>query len=308
MLTGDSDPASSGSAVPSSWPEGFPEAVGGQGLAPVLLTLGPELCPLCPQRFSGLIRYEMLSVSFPGFLLSVWSVCSSSPGVTFWLALLFCPCGVRDALRGASLPASPACVLVSSFASSAAPWDLGTCGGSRHPPGLFLEALPMGTWNQSASWPRAWHSPVTLAGYSFVFRYCPGGKHVPCVEKKRDPHQGTLEFISLDLHRGTDPSRRSDLQALGYCLLKWLYGALPWTGQLPDAQAVMGQKERFLYNVAELVRRSCGQRKPSEALKAFLKAVMALQYEEKPDYRMLQTVLAPALEQYHLMPYSPISF
>uniref|UniRef100_A0A7N4NRU7 Protein kinase domain-containing protein n=1 Tax=Sarcophilus harrisii TaxID=9305 RepID=A0A7N4NRU7_SARHA len=149
---------------------------------------------------------------------------------------------------------------------------------------------------------------VTLAGYSFVFRYCPGGKHVPCVEKKRDPHQGTLEFISLDLHRGTDPSRRSDLQALGYCLLKWLYGALPWTGQLPDAQAVMGQKERFLYNVAELVRRSCGQRKPSEALKAFLKAVMALQYEEKPDYRMLQTVLAPALEQYHLMPYSPISF
>ncbi|XP_074164160.1 serine/threonine-protein kinase VRK3 [Sminthopsis crassicaudata] len=149
---------------------------------------------------------------------------------------------------------------------------------------------------------------VTLAGYSFVFRYCPGGKHVPCVEKKRDPHQGTLEFISLDLHRGIDPSRRSDLQALGYCLLKWLYGALPWTGQLPDAQAVMGQKERFLHDVAELVRRSCGQRKPSEALKAFLKAVMVLKYEEKPDYRMLQTVLAPALEQYHLMPYGPLSF
>ncbi|XP_051846165.1 inactive serine/threonine-protein kinase VRK3 [Antechinus flavipes] len=149
---------------------------------------------------------------------------------------------------------------------------------------------------------------VTLAGYSFVFRYCPEGKHVPCVEKKRDPHQGTLEFISLDLHRGADPSRRSDLQALGYCLLKWLYGILPWTGQLSNAQEVMGQKERFLSNVAELMRWSCGQRKPSEALKTFLKAVMELQYEEKPDYRMLQTALAPALEQYHLMPYGPISF
>ncbi|XP_043849167.1 inactive serine/threonine-protein kinase VRK3 isoform X2 [Dromiciops gliroides] len=149
---------------------------------------------------------------------------------------------------------------------------------------------------------------VTLAGYSFVFRYCPGGNHVPYVEQKRAPHQGTLEFISLDLHKGTDPSRRSDMQALGYCLLKWLHGALPWTSQLPDAQAVMRQKERFLSNVAELLRHCCGQRKPPEALQAYLDTVMALRYEEKPNYRMLQTVLMSALEKYHTVPYASITF
>ncbi|XP_027715868.1 uncharacterized protein LOC114041558 [Vombatus ursinus] len=105
-----------------------------------------------------------------------------------------------------------------------------------------------------------------------------------------------------------DPSRRSDMQALGYCLLKWLYGALPWTGQLPDAQAVMRQKERFLHNAAELMRQSCGQRKPPEALEAYLNRAMALQYEEKPNYRMLQTVLMSALENHRIKPYDSISF
>ncbi|XP_036600425.1 inactive serine/threonine-protein kinase VRK3 [Trichosurus vulpecula] len=149
---------------------------------------------------------------------------------------------------------------------------------------------------------------VTLAGYSFVFRYCPGGKHVALVEQKRSPHQGTLEFISLDLHKGIDPSRRSDMQALGYCLLKWLYGALPWTNQLPDAQAVMRQKERFLNNVAELMRQSCGQRQPPEALKAYLNTAMALRYEEKPNYQMLRTVLMSALEKHCIEPYDSINF
>ncbi|XP_068953311.1 serine/threonine-protein kinase VRK3 isoform X2 [Petaurus breviceps papuanus] len=149
---------------------------------------------------------------------------------------------------------------------------------------------------------------VTLAGYSFVFRYCPEGKHVALVEQKRAPHQGALEFISLDLHRGIDPSRRSDMQALGYCLLKWLYGALPWTGQLPDAQAVMRQKERFLNNSTELIRQCCGQRQPPEALTAYLSTAMALQYEEKPNYRMLRGILMSALEKHRIKPYDSISF
>uniref|UniRef100_A0A2K6S9G2 Serine/threonine-protein kinase VRK3 n=1 Tax=Saimiri boliviensis boliviensis TaxID=39432 RepID=A0A2K6S9G2_SAIBB len=72
-------------------------------------------------------------------------------------------------------------------------------------------------------------SQVTLAGYGFAFRYCPSGKHVAYAEGSRSPHEGDLEFISMDLHRGCGPSRRSDLQSLGYCMLKWLYGFLPWT-------------------------------------------------------------------------------
>lgn len=47
---------------------------------------------------------------------------------------------------------------------------------------------------------------VTLAGYCFAFRYCPGGKHVAQREGSRTPHEGTIEFISLDSHKGAGES------------------------------------------------------------------------------------------------------
>lgn len=47
---------------------------------------------------------------------------------------------------------------------------------------------------------------VMLAGYGFTFRYAPGGKHVAYVEGSRSPHEGDLEFISLDLHKGCGKS------------------------------------------------------------------------------------------------------
>lgn len=47
---------------------------------------------------------------------------------------------------------------------------------------------------------------VMLAGYGFTFRYAPRGKHVAYVEGSRSPHEGDLEFISLDLHKGCGKS------------------------------------------------------------------------------------------------------
>ncbi|XP_073652756.1 serine/threonine-protein kinase VRK3 isoform X4 [Tursiops truncatus] len=95
---------------------------------------------------------------------------------------------------------------------------------------------------------------VTLAGYGFTFRYSPGGRHVEYNEGSRTPHEGDLEFISMDLHKGCGPSRRGDLQTLGYCLLKWLYGTLPWTNCLPNTEDIMKLKQKFLDNPEGLVR------------------------------------------------------
>ncbi|XP_049559441.1 inactive serine/threonine-protein kinase VRK3 isoform X2 [Orcinus orca] len=95
---------------------------------------------------------------------------------------------------------------------------------------------------------------VTLAGYGFTFRYLPGGRHVEYNEGSRTPHEGDLEFISMDLHKGCGPSRRGDLQTLGYCLLKWLYGTLPWTNCLPNTEDIMKLKQKFLDNPEGLVR------------------------------------------------------
>lgn len=50
-------------------------------------------------------------------------------------------------------------------------------------------------------------SQVTLVGYGFTYRYCPGGKHVAYKEGSRSLHDGDLEFISMDVHKGCEIGR-----------------------------------------------------------------------------------------------------
>ncbi|XP_001493560.1 serine/threonine-protein kinase VRK3 isoform X1 [Equus caballus] len=149
-------------------------------------------------------------------------------------------------------------------------------------------------------------SQVTLAGYGFAFRYSPGGKHVAYVEGSRSPHEGDLEFISMDLHKGCGPSRRSDLQTLGYCLLKWLYGTLPWTNCLPNAEDIMKLKQKFLDNPEALVGQCSRWISPSETLQEYLKVVMALQYDEKPPYMLLRNNLEAMLQDLRVSAYDPL--
>nr|KAF6412231.1 VRK serine/threonine kinase 3 [Rousettus aegyptiacus] len=149
-------------------------------------------------------------------------------------------------------------------------------------------------------------SQVTLGGYGFAFRYSPGGRHVAYTEGSRSPHEGDLEFISMDLHKGCGPSRRSDLQALGYCLLKWLYGTLPWTNFLSSIEDVMKLKQKFLDNPEALVGQCCRWMSPSETLQEYLKVAMALQYDEKPPYTLLRNSLEAVLQDLRVAAYDPV--
>ncbi|XP_026559968.1 inactive serine/threonine-protein kinase VRK3 [Pseudonaja textilis] len=137
---------------------------------------------------------------------------------------------------------------------------------------------------------------VTLADFSFAFRYSPGGKHVPQRECSRTPHEGTLEFISLDSHRGAAPSRRSDLESLGYCLVKWLWGALPWSADLTDPCVVTDEKERYKVDIIKNPRLSSGWGALPESIQKYLQQVMTLEYEEKPNYEELRMLFTRPLQ------------
>ncbi|KAM6351716.1 serine/threonine-protein kinase VRK3 isoform 3-T3 [Alca torda] len=165
---------------------------------------------------------------------------------------------------------------------------------------------------------------VTLAGYCFAFRYCPGGKHVAQREGSRTPHEGTMEFISLDSHKGAGPSRRSDLESLGYCLLKWLSGSLPWSDELDKVESVVEKKEKYKGDVTCLLR-VCFMQRPipakqgvllpifcihepcwTDALQSYLQQVMALEYEEKPHYEGLRQLFKKPLEKMKSSAYDPV--
>ncbi|XP_029464713.1 inactive serine/threonine-protein kinase VRK3 isoform X2 [Rhinatrema bivittatum] len=148
---------------------------------------------------------------------------------------------------------------------------------------------------------------VYLVGYYFAFRYCPGGKHVAYREGNRKPHEGSAEFISIDIHKGVGPSRRSDLQTLGYCMLKWLGGSLPWTPEVMNVCAVMNQKESYKGDIAGLLRKCCSKKKIPGAVKKYLEQVMFLSYDEKPDYEALKKILAEALQNMNSFAYNPVN-
>ncbi|XP_069726360.1 serine/threonine-protein kinase VRK3 [Phaenicophaeus curvirostris] len=147
---------------------------------------------------------------------------------------------------------------------------------------------------------------VTLAGYYFAFRYCPEGKHVAYREGSRTPHEGTVEFLSLDGHKGTGPSRRSDLESLGYCLLKWLCGFLPWSDVLDKVETVVEKKEKYKEDVKCLLQLCFRQRPIPDALQSYLQQVMALGYEERPDYEALRQLFRKPLERMKASAYDPV--
>ncbi|XP_057200165.1 inactive serine/threonine-protein kinase VRK3 isoform X1 [Triplophysa rosa] len=141
------------------------------------------------------------------------------------------------------------------------------------------------------------HTEVFLSGFGYAFRYCPGGKHVEERPGSRTAHQGNVKFISLDSHMGAGPSRCSDLQSLGYCMLSWTTGTLPWSHLTHSSSAIAAEKKRYKSDISGLVSFCYKKSKASSALTAYLSNVMALQYCEKPDYSLLKAGLHESLQK-----------
>eukprot|EP00731_Ephydatia_muelleri_P035641 Em0144g11a len=138
---------------------------------------------------------------------------------------------------------------------------------------------------------------VCLVDYGLAYRYKPEGVHKIYKEDPRRKHDGTIEFTSIDAHKGANPSRRGDLEILGYCMLQWSCGQLPWEGFLDDKDRVAQQKMKYRDEVDGLMTACFGSAPPSPAcLKDYFQYVYKLGYEEEPDYEMLKGLFLRALK------------
>ena len=95
---------------------------------------------------------------------------------------------------------------------------------------------------------------VYLVDFGLCVQYLRGSEKEH-KEYKPDPkkaHDGTIEYCSRDAHIGVT-GRRSDLEVVGYNLLHWVTGRLPWLDRLASVTRVQEAKNQFMDNLGKNV-------------------------------------------------------
>lgn len=111
----------------------------------------------------------------------------------------------------------------------------------------------------------------------------------------KNAHNGTIEYLSRDAHHGV-PTRRGDLEILGYNIIHWLGGSLPWDNKLTDPKVVQAAKEKAMNEIPNFVNQ-CFTNTTSASIEfviKYLQLVNKLSFNEKPDYTKVCKLLNEA--------------
>jgi casein kinase 1 len=119
-------------------------------------------------------------------------------------------------------------------------------------------------------------------GLAKRFRDARTGEHIPFREDKS--LTGTARYASVNAHLGKEQSRRDDLEAIGFILVYFLKGQLPWQGL--QAHAKMNKEDKYQLILKKKMATTIEQLTrglPSEFAE-YLNYCRKLRFDEKPDY------------------------
>ncbi|KAJ7955911.1 putative Casein kinase [Quillaja saponaria] len=122
-------------------------------------------------------------------------------------------------------------------------------------------------------------------GLAKKFRDSSTHQHIPYRENKN--LTGTARYASMNTHLGIEQSRRDDLESLGYVLMYFLRGSLPWQG------LKAGNKKQKYERISE--------KKVSTSIEALCRGYptefasyfhycRSLRFDDKPDYAYLKRI------------------
>lgn len=120
-------------------------------------------------------------------------------------------------------------------------------------------------------------------GLAKKFRDPKSHMHIPYRENKN--LTGTARYASINTHVGIEQSRRDDLESLGYVLMYFIRGSLPWQGLKANTKKHKYEKimEKKMSTPTEILIKT----HPSE-FRAYFEYCRALRFDDKPDYAYLK--------------------
>eukprot|EP00929_Paragymnodinium_shiwhaense_P052598 TRINITY_DN26346_c3_g1_i1.p1 TRINITY_DN26346_c3_g1~~TRINITY_DN26346_c3_g1_i1.p1 ORF type:complete len:319 (-),score=78.68 TRINITY_DN26346_c3_g1_i1:365-1321(-) len=123
-------------------------------------------------------------------------------------------------------------------------------------------------------------------GLAKKFRDPKTHQHIPYREHKN--LTGTARYASVNTHLGIEQSRRDDLEAIGYVLMYFMRGSLPWQGL--KANSKKEKYEKIMEKKMQTSVESLCKHFPPEFV-TYLNYSRSLRFEEQPDYNHLRRLL-----------------
>lgn len=126
---------------------------------------------------------------------------------------------------------------------------------------------------------------VYIIDFGLAKKYRDGrtNQHIPYKENKN--LTGTARYASINTHLGIEQSRRDDLESLGYVLMYFNRGSLPWQG-LKAATKRQKYERISEKKISTPIEELC-KGYPAE-FSSYLNYCKQLRFEERPDYCYLR--------------------